>query len=232
MLSNHKYSNVVFRITMTGLMLGLTILFNYLSQFGKFSFLEFDFSLIFVYVTFFYIWKPGAFIIILIRFAIGPSYSAFSYHPVSLTGHSLLLITTIVFLATYWLMVKIFKMDKMNDYKRYLKFKILTFLITIIVTTLFMYLINLILFTPLYFYILNIINKPTIALSIEKWVDVKAFFFGMPSYWLGVALLFIGFNLMNLTFNSIIIFIIDSFVVKNYSHRFRKEINVKKDENI
>ncbi|EFF41138.1 MPN527 family putative ECF transporter permease subunit [Mycoplasmopsis alligatoris] len=222
--------NITIKITLTGMLLGLTLLFNYLSAFMPFAgtFLKFDFSLIFVFVTFYFVGFRYGIILLVIRFLLGPLMGGAPTADKWL-GHAILLLTHATFVLFFYLMYKILiihsKCNLVNEYylnspisqkkyKFYYLKLIAIFAISILITSVLITSASTFIFNPLYFWIyknlfgFGHIQEPTYRSLLESYEEYRLFFFGIKPYALGSYALFIPFNLLNLSINSAILIII------------------------
>ncbi|UUD37271.1 hypothetical protein NPA09_01725 [Mycoplasmopsis equigenitalium] len=200
MNTNYRYNPVTIKIAYLSMMLALVILFNYLSNFMTvFQFLKLDLSSIFIIISFIYISKIGAISLALIRFGIGPSYSHLGYDPVSVLGHSILLITTIILVLLLWLMM--FLIKKVNT--SFIKKQVLVYSVSVIICSLIMFILNALLFTPAYLYLFNSVKSIDFRPLAANWENMKWMTLGIENYWLGMFVLYSAFNLLSYGLNAL-----------------------------
>lgn len=218
----YVYNHKIGTITHVGMILALVILFNYLANFMPFGFLEFDFSLIFIVICFMYISKSGTFIIIFIRFLVGPSYSKLGYDLISVIGHIILALTTLLFIFVYWFVNNFLQKIITNFYIK----QSISLTISVIVVSFIITLLNGFLFTPIYFYLFNSVVNIHYQSLIVNWNQFKGLFFNLPNYWLGIFVFYGTFNFANLISNSLIIFLFESFINKTQLYKYNQSNNL------
>lgn len=228
----------VINLTITGLLLSLTLLSNFLSKFMIFNpILKFDFSLVFVFVAFFFLGWFNGIIIILTRFILGPLLEDINIIPASYLGHFILLITHMIYITVFTLAYKFFKnflLQKTQtehienidgaitsnkiDLRQFLVRHSVVFGLSILMTTIIITLLNVFFLTPLYFWIYYKLGAPLYPIqgpllnsfltAFNRSASFRIYFLGIPNYYAGAFSIFISFNLINLTLNSIIIGVI------------------------
>ncbi|ADE19561.1 MPN527 family putative ECF transporter permease subunit [Mycoplasma crocodyli] len=255
---NKSAENITIKITLTGFLLGLTLLFNYLGTFMSFfgTFLKFDLSLIFVFATFAFVGRWYGICVLLLRFILGPlmSASVSAVTPDKWLGHFILLTNHVIYIICFFTFYSLFKKqfiknqvnnELINDQESktlhlskkqfYLRLSIVL-LISIFITSLIITTLSTFIFNPIYFWILNKLGYIPVALESPSYLSLikvydpklKIFFFYISNYTLGSYALFIPFNLLNLTINSIIISIIlfTDYKTKIFSKYKRSNQNI------
>ncbi|MGY6171967.1 MPN527 family putative ECF transporter permease subunit [Candidatus Mycoplasma pogonae] len=199
---NHRYHSVTFSIIFAAIMLAHALLFSFLQRFFFFgAFLKFDFSIIFIVANFLVLRWKYTIVILLARFFIAPSFSTIGYSAEGFLGQFVTFLVALIFIASIWFFVKVFKKVFQNQNVA----MIATLIITILLTTFIINLVNLFLVNSLYFFLYE---KRFISFweIQEKWDNYKSFFLFMPNYYLGSFALYTGFNLILLLVSAIVIF--------------------------
>ena len=194
-------NNINFKITFSGIMLGLVIVFQYLEQFMPMFnlFMNINLSLIFIMATAFiagYKWAIG---LLLLRLIIGPSISPLGYSSLGMWSHFVLLSMGIIFMTVFIVLKKAF-LKFITNKKISL---ILVSLISIISTSIIAGLLNGVLFTPMYWHLMNNIN---FSINESYWVYEKIkgiTFFNISNYWVGMMVAFGIGNLLKFTIISV-----------------------------
>ncbi len=209
-MKNGYTTNINFKIAFTGMMLALTILFQYLEKFTPFAMglMNINLSIIFIIATSYVVGFKWAVLLLVLRFALGPAVGTTGYSLIGLWSHSILLFSGSTFLGLIHLFNKII-FKKMSEKKNLL----LTAVATVLVSTIVMTVLNAVLFTPVFFYILKYVQAPTISNAIG--VYPPALFFGIPNYWGGIAVIFGVGNLVKFSI-AIILFIPIWKITKHY----------------
>jgi len=134
------------RIAFAGVFFGLVLLFQYLEQFMPFgdTYLNLNFSLLFILPIFYYSGPIYGFVVILLRFAIGPGISK-GYAPQFLVAHGVLMISSLVAIAFMYLYSVLFDKVKNGNMKL-----VYISIATVLSTSLVLTVLNGILFTPMF----------------------------------------------------------------------------------
>ncbi|WP_235750711.1 MPN527 family putative ECF transporter permease subunit [Mycoplasmopsis agalactiae] len=220
--SNNKeniyyFKNRSIRLSYTGMMLAIAILVNFagskLLSVPFISFLKFDFALVVITATALWIGWKYAFLLILLLFLLGPSYGSHGYSLPSILGHLILSTTQTIYMTIFYWSIKLLQKTKL----RKAGLLILPVIISILVTTGLLVILNIYLFTPWYFKLFGLLGAApaTHTSMIEHWGNIKGLFLNISTYYKGAGLVYLVFNLVNLTMNSVFIFIIFSLNSKN-----------------
>ncbi|UUD35688.1 hypothetical protein NPA07_02330 [Mycoplasmopsis caviae] len=213
--------NIVFKIVTSGILLALAIVVNVVcSSFARFPlapFLKFDFSIVIILFAAMFVAPWSALIIIIFLALIGPSYGTSGYDAVGLLGHFTLAIAQTTFVFTFYIFNNLLsKIIFQNTYKKQVAIYLVNLSIAIVLTSTILTFINVFIITPWYFKALNLLNNEpaTISSLIKRWGDFKKIFLNINNYFLATSSLFSLFNIINLSLNSILIFIFLSFNLK------------------
>ncbi|WP_406616752.1 MPN527 family putative ECF transporter permease subunit [Mycoplasmopsis adleri] len=217
-MSKIYYSKqTTYKIALSGISLAIALVLNFFcSKFLTFplaSFLKFDFSLTVVAVLAFWIGLPYAYIVILILFAISPSYGSLGYSLIGVLGHFILACAQLIFVSLFYLFSLFFKKIHVKN----INWLILELFLATVLATLILLFINTFLFTPWYFKLFNTLgNEPaTYQSMIKNWDKIRGLFLNVDNYFLGTFIIYGSFNLINLILNSIFTFIILKLNKKN-----------------
>ena len=194
-------NNINFKITFSGIMLGLVIVFQYLEQFMPMFnlFMNINLSLIFIMATIFVAGYRWGIVLLLLRFIIGPAISPLGYSPIGMWSHFILLSVGAIFMTIFIFLKKVLSKLISNE-KISL---VLVSLISIISTSIIVSLLNGSLFTPMYWHLMNGINF-SINESYLVYEKIKGIaFFNIPNYWVGMFVAFGVGNLVKFTIISI-----------------------------
>lgn len=208
-----KNKSTIFKISFTGIMLSLVILFQFLEQFmpfGEFGFVKFNFSIIFIFATAFIAGMPWAYFLLILRFAIGPALGQGGYNEFAIIGHIILMVSGVLLLSLFWITTKITKFNKLW------KYIVVSISITLIVS-LIMSLLNALVFTRWYFAAFS--GSWTILPfneAYEQYDNVKFAYFFIPNYWWGNIAVYGVFNIINISACFIINYPL-SKIVKRFS---------------
>ncbi|UVD81844.1 hypothetical protein NV226_00860 [Mycoplasma iguanae] len=187
---------ITFQITFAGIMLGLVLLFTFLNRFLAFyGFLKFDFSIIFITITYIVAgWKPTL-LILLLRFFIAPSYNE-GYTSLGFLGQGVLLIVSLLYIGSLWISHYLF------NFKNKHLTKIVQFTFASLVTIIIINILNIFLINPLFFSIFE--NRfVNFYMIIDNWETYKTLFFLLPNYFLGSLALYSSFNVILLVITSL-----------------------------
>ncbi|WP_233736579.1 MPN527 family putative ECF transporter permease subunit [Mycoplasmopsis agalactiae] len=223
MVQNNNKENIYYfknrsiRLSYTGMMLAIAILVNFagskLLSVPFISFLKFDFALIVITATALWIGWKYAFLLILLLFLLGPSYGSHGYSLPSILGHLILSTTQTIYMTIFYWSIKLLQKTKLHK----VGLLILPVIISILVTTGLLVVLNIYFFTPWYFKLFGLLGAdPGNYFSmIKHWENIRGLFLNIPTYYKGAGLVYLVFNLVNLTMNSVFIFIIFSLNSKN-----------------
>lgn len=221
--NNNKKDNIYYfknrssRLSYTGMMLAIAILVNFagskLLSVPFISFLKFDFALVVITATALWIGWRYAFLVILLLFLLGPSYGSQGYSLPIVLGHLILSTTQVIYMTIFYWSIKLLKKTKLDK----ISLLILPIVLSILITTGLLVLLNIYLFTPWYFKLFGLLGADpgTHVSMIAHWVRIKGLFLNIPTYYKGAGLVYLVFNLINLAMNSVFIFIIFSLNSKN-----------------
>ncbi|MCE6056381.1 hypothetical protein J7889_02115 [Mycoplasmopsis agalactiae] len=213
----YYFKNRSIRLSYTGMMLAIAILVNFagskLLSVPFISFLKFDFALIVITATALWIGWKYAFLLILLLFLLGPSYGSHGYNLPSILGHLILSTTQTIYMTIFYWSIKLLQKTKL----RKAGLLILPVIISILVTTGLLVVLNIYLFTPWYFKLFGLLGADSgnHFSMIKHWENIRGLFLNIPTYYKGAGLVYLVFNLVNLTMNSVFIFIIFSLNSKN-----------------
>ncbi|VEU60656.1 Protein of uncharacterised function (DUF3816) [Mycoplasmopsis bovigenitalium] len=196
------------KISLTGLLLALMIVFDVWSQLMPFNgFLKFNLSLIFTLTIFQFIgFKWGVFSLITL-FLFSPAYSSLGYDIAGLFGTFMQVLTQFVFVMSYLLLNKLFFRDKNQKIKSKNLADLFKIIFAILSTTLIMVAINIFFATPLFFKLFKLSKHYDFIHFSKEYGKFKALFFFIPNYYLGTFVTYFLFNIANLSINSIVIYI-------------------------
>jgi riboflavin transporter FmnP len=144
----YKSRGIVFKISFTGIMLALVILFQFLEQFTPFfgTFVKLNFSLLFILPVFYFAGPQYGIMVLLGRFFIGPALSKYSYAPFENVAQFILLFCSVIVIITMYIFSSLFKKIKSHNLK-----VILISSLTVLTSSIILTVINGLFFTPLYF---------------------------------------------------------------------------------
>ncbi|NQZ66030.1 MAG: ECF transporter S component [Mycoplasmatales bacterium] len=208
-------NNINFKIAFTGIMLGLVLLFQYLEKFMPIMnlFININLSIVFIITTLYITDWKWAMILLIIRFIMGPAVSGMGYSVIQIWSHFILFVMGFVYMGLFVLIHRfIFRKYKSN----YGKLLIISFGLTIIVTSLIGAFLNAVFFFPIYIYIIEGSSGSLFDSAKAAYDSSKDFaFFGIPNYWLGM---FAAFGVGNLIKYSVVsaIFVPLWKIVKRY----------------
>ncbi|MGL4617186.1 MAG: MPN527 family putative ECF transporter permease subunit [Mycoplasmoidaceae bacterium] len=198
------------KISVLSMLLSLGVVSNYISTFipfFTFAFLNIDLSIAFVLLAFSLYGYWSAFFMC---FAIGFFNIAFS--TTGIIGPIILIISNLSFISIYILISKLIRIKKM---------KMFNLFFTIIINSLFLVILNGMIFTPVFINVftdiknmsfIEIANNYNNGLWYEK---LKLYFMFIPDYWLGIFSLYISFNLFKFLINVIIFILFKKMIEKN-----------------
>lgn len=175
-----KERSVIQKITFTGMMLSLVLLFQFLEKFMPlgFGYVNINITLLFILPVFYLngFWYGVG--VLLLRFGLGPLVSSGNYSTLNMVSQFVLLACESIAILYMFLFSHLFDFIK----KHILKLVVISSA-TIIATSITAALLNGMLFTPLYWYVLGYIESPTISNAMEAYPYAKELYFFIPSYW-------------------------------------------------
>ena len=186
------YSRLNFKIALTGMLLGVAMLFQYLSQFMPLvlGLMDINLSFIFIVPIFFLADYKFGMIALLIRMILGPAIQK-GYTSPEMIGHFVLFVTSFIFIHLL-LLAKKLKVIK-NKYAMYI-----SIVSVVILTSLIMSLLNGVLFIPLYEWSFG----NGFMWPFGNQFSNKIFAWGIENYWAVVFAIFTTGNLINLSISS------------------------------
>ncbi|UCU27764.1 MPN527 family putative ECF transporter permease subunit [Mycoplasma anserisalpingitidis] len=197
---------IIFRIAILSIFLALVLIFDFISKFLKISFFTVELTTIFIFVFFVNINIVDGFVLIFLRFLLKVFVTGDTDLLTNLIGNVILLISNLTFIFTYLLFMKIFRKKDTNFVLK----TIISFVCSVIITSLVMSLLNTFIFNSLYFYSFKLLERPSLSLLLENYQSkFKGYFLGINNYFLGSLAIYLSFNL----FNGFIIFIISLPVI-------------------
>lgn len=207
-------NNINFKITFTGMMLALVILFQYLEQFMPIfhTFMNINLSIIFIMTTLYIVGFGWSISLILLRFIIGPSVGAWGYSALGIWSQFILLVMGFIFMMIFWISHKFIFKNINNEPKKLF----ITSIVSILITSFLGALFNGILFTPMFWYISSIQDSHSIYDSKITYSKIYIIhFFGISNYWIGM---FVIFGIDNIIKYTIISFSFISLwkIIKHY----------------
>ena len=183
------------------MMLSLVLLFQYLERFMPFAktYMRLNISLIFIIATFYLAGFGWAFLLLVLRFAIGPAVGTTGYDVAALWAHFILFVSGIIFILFFI----IFKWSLRSIKNDSLKIG-LSLIMTIIVSSLLNTILNGIFYTPVYFWLYKLAPDPSIASAQIAYKSANVFFFGIPNYWVGIFAVYIVGNMIKYAIVSVL----------------------------
>ncbi|TNK82661.1 hypothetical protein C4M97_00640 [Mycoplasmopsis pullorum] len=187
------------QITYVAIMIALSLVMNLIGKFLKFSFLSFDFSLIFIFLIYYYLGIKGLLVGILSRFLISCFFIAYE-GIFSIIGQSILTLVHLIFCLTFHFLSYILINKKPKYWFWWLCLKLI---LTLIITTLLISTINTFFFNVVYFRIFETIQNLSLLELVNTYSSpnnewLRLLFFGIKNYFLASYALYISFNLINL----------------------------------
>lgn len=198
------------KISILAMFLSLGIIFNYVSTFipfFAFTFLNVDLSIVFVMLSFYLNGYWSAFFIC---FAIG--FFGIFWSTSGIIGPIILIISNLCFITIYFMFSILIKKKKLE---------ILNLINSILVNSIFLAIVNGIIFTPIFLNIftdidnmnfIEIANKYNSGIWYEK---LKIYFMFIPNYWMGIFSLYTSFNLFKFSIGGIAFIIFKKAIEKN-----------------
>lgn len=207
----YSVSRIIKDYTMSAIFIGIAILINYTSNFIKFEYLAFDFSLFTITLLSFKVRKRmvyAATIIISLANFINSSAGWIGVMIVSLNN---------IFFITIFLFLKKILINNKHKYWKLL----LVHIIASFATIMFNVLMNGLLYTPLYWYSFKIASSINF-IQVQKEYEIKPnlYLLNFKKYWAGVFVLYFSFNLIKYTVITFISFIL----IKVFEFKNKKEI--------
>ncbi|VEU75289.1 Uncharacterised protein [Mycoplasmopsis maculosa] len=197
------------KIVYSGFLLSLAIILNLFSQrfltFPLVSFLKFDLTIIIFMIAFIKLNLKWTTLLIFLLAIIAPSYSNQGYEIISLFGQFIQSITHFIFVLFFALYINIFNKKCFK-----LAYLILIKFLTIFSTTFSLIILNMFIFTPIYLTLFKINGNEFVYINYlnnyENWNKIKGLFLGINNYFLAVFVIYLLFNTINLTINSLLVF--------------------------
>ena len=223
-MRNRYTNNINFKISFSGMMLGLMILFQFLEKFMPIGglYMSMNISIIFVVASIYITGYWWAILLLILRFAIGPAVGL-GYDLTQVWSHTILLISGFIYMNLFIIFHRyVFrKLDsKLN--------LLLTGVITIISSSLIMAMLNGVILSPIYWQLLGYTKHPSISEAKTAYSYVyEVAFLGIPNYWAGMLTAFGLGNLAKYTVTTIC-FIALWKVVKHYEEPFVKGVKNEK----
>ena len=196
---------ITFDIILTGIMLVFVILFDFLEKYMPWlgPTFKINISLIFIMIAWIISGAPWALILIVIRTIITPALGIFSYTEIGMYSASLLLFSEIIYL----LLLLLFYYSLKKLIENNIIFLIAVFLLTTIISTIFLTYMNGIWMTPIF---LRLFEKqiplyPKIMNYYTSHPKLHVFLFGIPNYWAGIWIIMGTGNLLKFGVISLLI---------------------------
>lgn len=191
-------------IVKNAIFLSLAIFFDFISSkiliFPLANFLKFNISFFIIFLAFESLGIIWGLVLAFILFLIGPSYGSTGYDLIGIFGHFISFIAKITFYFIYW----IFKKTIRKDTKKGIYFSLF---LSIFFTTIILTLLNVIFFVPIYMILFKQIrfykNEFILITLLNNYSRVKFLFLNMNNYFVGASIIFMLFNLINLTINGL-----------------------------
>lgn len=189
-----RYSkNNAFKVAITGMMLSLVLLFQFLERFMPFAetYMRLNISLIFIIATIYLAGFSWAFLILILRFIIGPAVGIAGYDVIALWSHFILFISGLTFILIFLGFKLLFKSVKKDNVKI-----ALSLIIAVLISSFINAILNGVFYTPVYFWLYKLAPDASIASAQIAYKSAKIFFFGIPDYWAGIFAVYILGNLI------------------------------------
>lgn len=187
-----RYSRTILNIVITGMMLGLVLFMQYLEQFTKFK--EFgitlNMSLVFIILTYHLTGKwQYTFMVIALKFAIGPALSTAGYTPTNIWGNFFNVVAFSTAAVVYILTMK-YTLSRMGVAGSFLASALTSIFAVILTLILFSWFVG----NPVYYWLYHTtmsfgdVDKPTVgkAMDFYKKIDFVRYYW-IPNYWAGLA---------------------------------------------
>lgn len=206
--------NKITKITSSAIMLSVIFILSFFTRFIKFSsFLSFNFSFIFVYLTYRYISKRASFLIAFLNMIISPAISTEGYEMGSILGNFILFLSIILFLFSMHL-------SQFLIPNKGALFTLFRLSFSIVLTSIIITILNIFIFTSLFLYIYGILNSFSYLKIVERWNELKPLFFNFDSYFIGAGITYFSFNVINLSINCFFIILLQTPIMKIFSFKF------------
>ena len=197
---------IIFDIVFTGIMLSFVVIFQYLEHLMPWlgGALKINLSLIFIIMSWLISGYPWMFLLLLIRFVIGPAFSSLSYTNVGLYSSFILLFSESAFLLFFIISYYIIKLFIKNE----VLFLCLVLIVSTIITSLFLTMMNGLWISPVFWHLFNpqIPLYPGIINYYHDNTSLHTFLYGIPNYWAGIWSIMGTGNLLKFTIISLCIF--------------------------
>ncbi len=217
---------LIFDIAIISILLSLGILFSYLSNFFTLPFapwLTIDISPFFYIMIYFCIRNVKGVIWTIFSILIGSVFN-FIYNPYSgWIGVVINISSNLLFFVIILIFYKLISFLKLKDKIKYIIFNLLS----IIVISLLLCLLNGLLFTPLYWYVFDVGNFNSFSyIEIMNWYNSEPniWLLYIPNYWTGIFGLYSAFNFIK--FGIIGVLLISTLFI------FNKQITKINSENM
>lgn len=207
----YSVSRIIKDYTMSAIFIGIAILINYTSNFIKFEYLAFDFSLFTITLLSFKVRKRMVYAATIII-----SLANFINSSAGWIGVMIVSLNNIFFITIFLILKKIL----INNKHKYWKL-LLVHIIASFATIMFNVLMNGLLYTPLYWYSFKIASSINF-IQVQKEYEIKPnlYLLNFKKYWAGVFVLYFSFNLIKYTVITFISFIL----IKVFEFKNKKEI--------
>ena len=199
----------VFDIALTGMMLALVIIFQYLEQYMSWlssESLKINISLLFILITWLISGFPWAILLLLIRFIITPAFSSFQYSEIGWYSSFLLLFLEVLFILLFICTYSLLKKKIVNANILLITSLVLTLIISVVLFTF----LNGVFITPLFWKLLFPTEKipwfPKIVYYYKTHSNFYIGLLGIKNYWAGIWILFGTGNLFKFTIIILLIF--------------------------
>ncbi|WP_036451885.1 MPN527 family putative ECF transporter permease subunit [Mycoplasma buteonis] len=215
MEQNKKLSS--YWIVLTALLLALSMIIEAGSSFLKFSFLSFNLSLVIVLFFFYLAGYKYVLFLIFLKTILMILFKQSGFILLTILGNVLVLIAQLLFVFFFYLASLGFKkMLTVNARKSLTKNRILSealkwnfaLFVAMLITSLFLALLNTFFTNSIYFKILNLFPELTFNLTkVQEFYESKnlsSLFFGIKSYFWASFSFYLVFNLSNFIFNIVV----------------------------
>ncbi len=236
--NNIYYSKrTIIKIIQSALLLAIALILNWISSnyfhLPFLNFLKFDFSLISLVMIALYINKKFVLIVAFIFVLIAPSFSTKGYEISNFFGYLVLITLQLIFTFVFSSIYSPYQKNKIKFYLKanLLKYQVSTLnctkkpktnrllisklFITVVLSSLIITILNVLITTPVYFWLYKISPDSSFITLAQNWKNYQAIFLNIPNYYLATILIYFIFNLLNLSLNSILIYILITINTKN-----------------
>lgn len=208
----YQNRNLTQRLTLTGVFLALVILLQFFEKYLPFAntYLRFNFSLLFILPIFFFSGPGWGIFALILRFAIGPAMDPLGYDITGIMGHLILLISSSVTIFIFFLMSWL-TLSLRNSKWKYWIVAILTIILSSIILTL----LNGLLFSPLYWWAFNFLDHPSYLAAqtlYQNTSGLQVMHFGIKSYWGGIWAVYLSGNIIKYSLIFIVNYPLDKVV--------------------